>query len=145
MIKDSTLTHSELVDRITYNREDGSFIWSDLECNGSARNKPAGSNYKKGICKVIQINGERWTDRQLAWFWVTGEIPQGRVKPIDGNPENCKFDNLQYIPALNEGHKHIHFGGDAYFNVRKDGIHYGKARTLIDAIKIRDSFPELLD
>ncbi|MCP0917808.1 hypothetical protein MUB04_14830 [Acinetobacter indicus] len=145
MIKNTTLTHAELLERISYSRENGSFVWTDSEYNGNSRNKPAGSNNEKGMCRVIQINGERWTERQLAWFWVKGEIPQGRVKPIDGNPRNCKFDNLKYVPAQNKGHKHIHYGGDEFFNIRKDGVHYGKSKTLIEAIKIRDSFPELLD
>jgi hypothetical protein len=74
---------------------------------------------------------------------MTGEIPQGRVKPKDGNKDNIKFSNLDYIPALNAGHKHIHYGGEGNFNVRKGGVHYGKAKTLKDAIAIRDSFPEL--
>lgn len=144
MIKNTRLTHDELLERLIYNPRDGKFIWTDSQYNGNVRNKPAGSNNEKSLCKVIQVNGERWTERQLAWFWMTGEIPQGRVKPIDGNPKNCRFDNLQYIPALNKGYKNIHYGGDQYFNVRKNGVHYGKSKILSEAIEIRDAFPELL-
>lgn len=146
MIKKTKISHGELIERITYFPKTGKFVWTDSKYNGTSKNKPAGTRYKDDGCALIQIGGERWTDRQLAWYWVTGEVPQGQVKPINGDPVNCCFDNLDYVPAKNGGHKHIHYGGngDKAFNVRKDGIHYGKAKTLMDALKIRDSFPELL-
>ena len=152
MIKETKLTHSDLIQRLNYNAEDGTFIWTSSEKNEPRlRNTPAGSLNSKDRTSqravlMIVINGERWAARQLAWYWMTGEVPQGRVKPKDGNAQNIRFENLEYVPARNGGERHIHCGrGDNSFFIRKKGQYYGTAKTLEEAIAIRNSFPELCD
>lgn len=151
MIKETLLSHGELIERLNYNAEDGTFTWTDSNKNiPNIRSKPAGSFNCKDASSpkavlMIAISGERWVARQLAWYWMTGEVPQGRVKSKDGIASNNRFDNLEYVPARNRGERHIHSGREGSYFIRKQGKYYGTARTLDKAIAIRNSIPELCD
>lgn len=147
MIKDSNISHGELRERITYDPKLGTFTWTDSKKNSpSVRSKPASSYSDKDGNSTIMLNYQSWSARQLAWFWMTGEIPVGQVRPKDGISSNCRFENLNYIPAKNGGEKYIvsKLNCDTpRFEVRTTKKYYGCKPTLEQAIVFRDSFPEL--
>lgn len=149
MIKVTTLSHSELIERLKYDPELGTFCWTNSPLNTNrTRSKPASEYSFATQCGRIGINGEFWTARQLAWYWMTGEIPQGRIQCKDGDPNNYRFNNLELIPPINSGEKYISkskSGKSFQYKVRKKGKYYGFARTLEKAIAIRNSHPELCD
>lgn len=148
MIKETILSHAELVERIKYDPKLGTFRWTNSPLNTNrSRSKPTGEySFSKDYGRIC-INNEFWTARQIAWYWITGEVPQGRISAKDGDPKNYRFDNLLYVPSMNNGEKYIckcKSGNTYQYKVRKKGKYYGFANTLEKAIEIRDSFPELL-
>lgn len=92
-MKETRVNHEKLLARLKYDPITGVFRWKNIiENNNSARGMIAGSRSKNGI--VIQFLGERWTASMLAVFYMTGQAPKTRVSHINGNPLDCRYENL---------------------------------------------------
>lgn len=56
----------------------------------------AGSKNSKGY-KRIRINGSYYYCHRLAFLYLYGEMPEGVVDHIDGNPSNNSINNLRCV------------------------------------------------
>jgi hypothetical protein len=87
------LTQKKLKELINYYPEFGIFTWRGVGGVKSVKDMQAGSIYKNGYY-YIQIDRKRYLAHQLAWLYIYGEIPNKRIKHIDGNKINNKISNL---------------------------------------------------
>lgn len=46
--------------------------------------------------KLISLEGKMHTVNKIIWLWLYNELPEGRVKFKDGNPNNLRKSNLKY-------------------------------------------------
>jgi hypothetical protein len=82
------LTHQHLLSVLSYSKETGVFVW--LIDSGRARiGKVAGHVRKDGYVQII-IDKVKYKAHRLAWFYVTGEWPKGRLDHRD----NCGSNNI---------------------------------------------------
>ena len=78
-------TADELRQLLSYDLENGTF--------SRPKGKPSGYVDSHGR-SVINLKGRRYYANRIAWMWVTGKWPRGRVWHKDGDPTNFKWSNL---------------------------------------------------
>lgn len=83
------ITHEELVNKLIYFPETGTFIWRDSQ-------KIAGSTDNKGY-RRISLNNVRYKSHRLAWFYVYKTWPNHQIDHIDGNKLNNAINNLRDV------------------------------------------------
>lgn len=91
------VTQQQLKELLRYDPLDGSWAWR-VQRRGTARlddphGCPVGHVDTKGRL-TIGINKRVYRASRLAWLYMTGEWPNGRVYPLDGDPGNMAFANL---------------------------------------------------
>lgn len=96
------VTHDRLLSLLSYDTATGLFTW----IAGRHAGKIAGTKHNEGYM-VIGIDGVRYLSHRLAWFYVTGEWPKGKLDHRDRNRGNSAFDNLREVTSaqnsLNSG------------------------------------------
>lgn len=65
--------------------------WFQENCAG----KVAGS--VKDKWRKIAIDGQHYLANELAWSYVTGHWPTGRVEPINGDKDDARRANLKML------------------------------------------------
>lgn len=114
------ITQQELKELVKYNPKTGVFTWLR-----SAPNRRAGSradhNGSNGH-PVITIKGKQQQAARMAWLYIHGTIPDGRVRFVNGNYRDCREVNLRL--ALNKQQHYRLFnernpGAMRQFNLRK--------------------------
>lgn len=87
------LTHSRLLEILSYDPETGEFRWKTKSSKYSKHSGLAGTklgpNYRQ-----IMIDGVKYSAHRLAWFYVTGEMPSVDIDHKD-HADGDKFDNLR--------------------------------------------------
>lgn len=58
--------------------------------------RPIGTLHPTGYM-VTSLNSDQWYLNRLAWALATGEEPDGRVRHINGDRLDNRFDNLTLI------------------------------------------------
>lgn len=87
------LSHEHLLSILSYYKESGNFVW--LVTSGRAvRGQIAGHIRKDGYVQII-IEKRQYRAHRLAWFYVTGEWPRGRLDHEDNCGSNNRWDNLR--------------------------------------------------
>ena len=136
------ITHQRLLESIRYNPENGYFIWPNGDIAGTERND--------GYCQ-INILGKIYLAHRLAWFYVTGEWPIGKLDHQDNDRLNNRWENLRLATngqnAWNSklstknrsGHKGIcwHSGRGKWLGViRKEGrvVFYKQSHNLQELV-----------
>ena len=101
------ITHERVTDSLSYDPNTGYIVWKNREwmhpsTNSRTRGKRAGSVLKKGryTLREVTVEGVRFREHILIWFYVTGEYPpEGMV--IDHKNRDAtdnRWENLQLIP-----------------------------------------------
>ena len=91
-----TVTAQRLRSLLSYDPETGEFRWREAR-NGVRDDKRAGwvENYNGTRYLRIEIGGRKYLAHRLAWLYVTGEWPKGRLDHKDTNGLNNRFENLR--------------------------------------------------
>jgi hypothetical protein len=78
-----------------YEPESGNFYWRIRRGRQAAGSK-AGTFKPRGYISIY-VDGKRHYAHRLAVLAMTGEMPDGVVDHIDGNPSNNKWENLRVV------------------------------------------------
>lgn len=150
------LTQSELKSILSYCPESGNFVW--LIRHGRAHpGKIAGSLRKDGYVSII-IARKSHKAHRLAWLYVNGEWPVGRLDHEDNCQSNNRWDNIRLAThsqnmsnrKLNKnnsvGHKGIVVRGSIFkVYINKNGVRRnGSCTSLEEAIATRARWAEEL-
>jgi HNH endonuclease/AP2 domain len=129
------ITQDYLQGILSYSPESGNFVWL-IQYGRAHPGKIAGSVRKDGyVC--IKIEGIPYKAHRLAWLYMTGEWPIGRVDHEDNCQSNNRWENLRLAShsqnmanrKLNKnnrsGFKGVSLKNGRYFAyVSKDGSRY---------------------
>ena len=88
-----TLKHKRLIFLLHYDPETGVFTRLINIGNRHAGDR-AGSEKKTGY-RYISIDGVRYSEHWLAWFYVYGTWPTDELDHINGDPSQNQFRNLR--------------------------------------------------
>ena len=91
------LTQNELKRLLHYDPQCGVFTWITGPAN--RRDLDGSVTAKKGKRPRVRINDTLYRASRLAWFYMTGEWPNGLVDHKDGNPSNNQWMNLRIATA----------------------------------------------
>ena len=139
--KVSSLTHQQVRDALDYNPATGVFVWKISPAKNVKSGTAAGGNSKGNGYRYIRLGGEEVTGCRMAWFYMTGQWPERRVRFKNGDKSDCRFENLTLFNGLAGEFDHkTREGRQAYQNAyRAKTPNQQKARAL------RDSFGLSLD
>lgn len=141
-----SLTHNQVRDALDYNPATGVFVWKTSPAKNVKPGTVAGSN--GGKYRYIRLDGEEVTDTRLAWFYMTGEWPERRVRFRNGNSKDCRFENLTLFNGLAGKFDYkTREGRQAYQNAyRKMTPVQEKSRALRDSFNLSlDDYNEMLE
>jgi len=91
---DITIEH--LRESLDYNAQTGIFTWRKNHRRPDLIGKTAGSIHSAGYISIAIHNVKRLAHR-LAWFHVTGVMPEGNIDHINGNKLDNSFANLRQV------------------------------------------------
>lgn len=87
------LSHATLVDLLFYSPRHGGFMWRVDRGRTAKAGSKAGTLRKDGSV-VIGINGRIYAANRLAWLYVLGEWPKGRLTTYNKNPADLRWNNI---------------------------------------------------
>jgi hypothetical protein len=91
------MTLEIIKDYIAYNEETGIFTWKKLR--PSQHRQKIGDevgHYDKGLVH-IKFNQQKFSASRLAWFYIHGAMPNGKIEHINGNTSDNSAKNLQLV------------------------------------------------
>lgn len=90
------LTQPQLLELLTYCPDTGIWTWNEDRGNSIPEGSRAGSIDDKGN-RRIRCHNVLYCASRLAYLYMTGKFPSGRVFREDGDPSNDRYDNLTTI------------------------------------------------
>ena len=96
MKNNNLITHSELLQIITYDPSSGDFTWLKKMNRKIVVGSKAGSNASKGYWRV-RINKVTYKAHALAIFYVTGSWPDSDIDHINRIRDDNRFENLRVV------------------------------------------------
>jgi len=134
--KTPKVTHEQIRDALDYNPSTGVFVWKISPAKNIAIGAVAGGNNGRRGYSCVCLNGEEITTSRLAWFYMTGEWPERRVRFKNGDKTDCRFENLTLFDGI---------GGEFDFKTNEGLRAYqrayrGKTPLIQKSRALRDSF-----
>jgi len=86
-------SHERVKELLDYNPATGIFVWKVNPAKNIKVGSIAGGSGGNGYVSIV-VDGEDITTGRLAWFYVTGKWPERRVKYVNGDRSDCRFENL---------------------------------------------------
>lgn len=100
------LSHERVLEALDYNPATGAFKWKiNPAKNVKAGTIAGGNSYSPGY-RYIRLDGEEITEARLAWFYMTGNWPERRLRNINGDITDCRFENLKQSDGAGSGFDH---------------------------------------
>jgi hypothetical protein len=125
-------THQDVLDALEYNPATGVFKWKIRPSKNIAPGSQAGGNLKGNGYRYISFRGHELTEGRLAWFYVTGEWPERRIRYKNGKPDDSRFENMTLFNGIGGEYNHkTREGRNQYLRqYRKASPELEKARAL---------------
>ena len=118
------LTHSRLLELLSYDRDTGIFTSNLVRQGGRPVGTEMGSVRQDGYV-ILNVEGMKVRAARLAWFYVTGTWPDRAIAHKNGDRADCRFDNL-LLGGVMPGRKRIHLLPKGVY--RKRGRYEAKIR-----------------
>lgn len=93
------LDHERLLNVLDYAPSTGAFTWKVRSSNRTHVGDRAGAVVGNGR-RFIMIDGEKFQAHRLAWFYVRGVWPEGDLRQINGDYDDCSIDNLKEMSRI---------------------------------------------
>ena len=132
------LTHDQVREALDYNPSTGAFVWKISPAKNVKVGSIAGGVGDSRSYRYIRLDGCDVTDARLAWFYMTGSWPERRVRFKNGNPSDCRFENLTLFNGIGGEFDHkTQEGRMAYQReYRRQTPKIQKARALRDSFDL---------
>jgi hypothetical protein len=98
------LTHQQILDALEYNPATGIFKWKISPAKNVKAGTVAGGKSYSGGYRYIRVHGYEITEARLAWFYMTGEWPDRRIRTKNGDTTDCRFENLVQSEGAGSGY-----------------------------------------
>lgn len=100
------LSHEQVLEALEYNPATGVFRWKISPAKNVRSGTVAGGHSKGNAYRYIRLNGEEVTEGRLAWFYMTGNWPERRIRYKNGNTTDCRFENLTLFNGIGGEYDH---------------------------------------
>jgi hypothetical protein len=97
MTRVTKLTHKRLLELLDFDPAVGVFTWKVSTSNRVKVGSVAGVVHRPTGGRYIAVDGEKFMAHRLAWFYVKGDFSSKDVRPVDGNFDNLRFENLKEV------------------------------------------------
>ncbi len=106
MAKLTKLTHDRLTALLDFHPETGWLTWKGGHSNRMKDGDRAGAKGGEDRrYRFIALDGEKFLAHRLVWFYVYKEWPKHDVRPINGDFDDCRVENLKDIPRIELAHQ----------------------------------------
>ena len=97
------LTHKYLLSILDYKKNTGIFVWKV----GRRKGQVAGCYASQGRKYFqITIDGKKYYNQILAWFYVTGKMPKHEIDHKNRNSKDNRFVNLREADDIEQARNH---------------------------------------
>mgnify|MGYP003341977369 FL=1 len=133
-------THERVLEALDYNPATGIFKWKIRIAYNVFAGMITGQNGKANGYSYIRLDNEEVTTARMAIFYMTGEWPDRRVRFVNGDKSDCRYENLTlYNGIAGEFDYKTREGRQAYQNAyRKLRPHIEKGRALRESFGLSD-------
>jgi len=146
--KQPNFTHERVREALDYNPATGIFLWKIRVAYNVYPGMITGQNSKANGYSYIRLDNEEVTTARMAIFYMTGEWPDRRVRFINGNTTDCRYENLTlYNGIAGEFDHKTREGRQAYQNAyRRLKPHIEKSRALRESFGLSlEQYQEMHD
>ena len=88
------LPYERVREALDYNPATGQFTWKIRAAYNVYPGAIAGGNSKGSGYTYVRLDNEEVTTARLAFFYMTGKWPDRRVRFINGDKTDCRYENL---------------------------------------------------
>ena len=141
-------THERVLEALDYNPATGIFKWKIRIAYNVFAGMITGQNGKANGYSYIRLDNEEVTTARMAIFYMTGEWPDRRVRFVNGDKSDCRYENLTlYNGIAGEFDHKTREGRQAYQNAyRKLKPHIEKGRALRESFGLSlEQYQEMHD
>lgn len=128
------ISHAELLQRLTYSKITGWFVWKEVRSKKVAAGDRAG--YEHRGYRFIQIKDDVYAEHRLAWFYVTGKWPKRFIDHKNLDRSDNRWKNLREADdSQNQHNTTVQLNNKSGFlGVRQHGKQY-RARIEINGVR----------